>query len=182
LAAIDEKDLPTTQSPASAHTRLSRPDGDARRTQCSQAPAGKGPDAARNLDSSEAARLEDQAPYLVFSAADRLHRRSEYLRIQRDGLRFQAPHFITYAATAPQSSIVRIGITVSRRIGGAVVRNRVKRRVRETFRLALRPLLPPGTDLVVIARAGAGQLDSHSLSDELRAAVMSLRHRMEHST
>jgi ribonuclease P protein component len=46
----------------------------------------------------------------------------------------------------------RLGLSVSRRVGGAVVRNRWKRLLREAFRLT-RPQLPPGIDLIVIPRA-----------------------------
>jgi ribonuclease P protein component len=116
---------------------------------------------------------------LGFSEADRLHRRSEYLRAQGLGVRFQTPHFVVYAASLGQGSTVRIGITVSRRIGGAVVRNRLKRCVREAFRHDLRPRLPRGTDFVVIARTGAGELNTPALKEELRAATTNLARRIE---
>lgn len=48
----------------------------------------------------------------------------------------------------------RLGLSVSRKVGGAVVRNRWKRLLREAFRLR-RPDLPQGVDLVVVPRAGA---------------------------
>jgi ribonuclease P protein component len=51
----------------------------------------------------------------------------------------------------------RLGITVSRKVGSAVVRNRVKRQVREWFRDA-RHRLHPGIDLVVIGRSSAAWL------------------------
>lgn len=65
----------------------------------------------------------------------------------------------------------RLGVTVSRRIGNAIVRNRIKRRVRESFRIALRELLPPGASIVVIARAGADRLRSDAIRTELSAAA-----------
>jgi ribonuclease P protein component len=116
---------------------------------------------------------------LSFAAADRLHRSAEFLRLQRNGVRFQSPHFVVYAGNLehePQRS--RLGVTVSRRIGNAVVRNRVKRRVRESFRKGLRALLPPPTSIVVIARGGAASLESAAIVDELTMAARNLSGRI----
>ena len=171
MAARDEKDLSTPQSTPRTHARLPRPDGDAGRPQDPEAPAGQGPHPARGLDSAEAARLDPQAREFAFRATDRLHRRSEFIRAQRGGFRVQTAHFVIYAFVTAPAPAVRLGVTVARRIGGAVVRNRVKRRVRECFRVTLRGMLPTGTDLVVIARVGAGAMPWTPLRDELLGAA-----------
>lgn len=64
----------------------------------------------------------------------------------------------------------RLGLTVSRRVGNAVARNRVKRRVREWFRRE-QGRLSPGRDYVVIARPGAASLETGALWAELERMV-----------
>ena len=59
----------------------------------------------------------------------------------------------------------RIGIVTSKRVGGAVVRNRVRRRLREVFR-AMRPRLIPGLWLVVVAKSSAAKATLAALSEE----------------
>jgi len=120
---------------------------------------------------------------LSFGASDRLHRSAEFIRLQRSGLRFQSPHFVLYAGmleNEPERS--RLGVTVSRRIGNAVIRNRVKRRVREIFRGRIRDSLAKGTSLVVIARIGAGGLATASITDELITAARNLTARISERT
>jgi ribonuclease P protein component len=59
------------------------------------------------------------------------------------------------------------------------MRNRVKRRVRECFRRELRSMIPEGTDLLVIARTGAAQIETRAILSELVTATQSLRRRIE---
>ena len=179
LAATDEKDLSTAQSPTQTDPRLPVPDGLAGRPQRTQAPPRQGTEAPDGLDSAETARLADERRF-GFGTADRLRRRAEFARVQRHGARFQTAHFVVYAAHPTDEMLSkdgarpRLGMAVARRIGGAVVRNRVKRRVRECFRLELRRLLPANTDLVVIARIGAGELESAAIAAELKTAISNL--------
>ena len=103
-----------------------------------------------------------------FPKAARVRRRREYLALGRTAQRRHTPHFVLLCAARDGES--RLGITVSRKVGGAVVRNRVKRCVREVFRRDPRHLLP-NHDVVVIARAGAAALAFREIADELGAAV-----------
>jgi ribonuclease P protein component len=120
---------------------------------------------------------------LSFGPPDRLHRSTEFLHLQRSGVRFQSPHFVIYAGNLAVKHVdsparSRLGVTVSRRIGNAVVRNRVKRRVREIFRKEMRAKLPTGIAVVVIARGGAGALASAAIRDELSMAARNLSGRI----
>ncbi len=67
------------------------------------------------------------------------------------------PHRLLVLYVAPNDlEHIRVGITVSGRVGKAVVRNRVRRRLREALRARL-PRLKPGLDLLLIARASSAQ-------------------------
>lgn len=113
-----------------------------------------------------------------FSPADRLHHSAEFRYLQRHGVRVQSSHFVLYAGRFPGKEKSRLGVTVSKRVGIAVIRNRVKRRVRETYRLLLRAMLPPGISLVVIARDRAGELTSEAIGGELNAATLAIASRL----
>jgi len=93
-------------------------------------------------------------------------------------MRLQSPHFVVYAGQIPDNARGALGITVSRRIGNAVARNRVKRRIRECYRRSLRERLPAGLALVVIARTGAATLDFPTLSTELQGAAAKLKEKL----
>lgn len=82
----------------------------------------------------------------------RLLRRPEFTACYEAGRRFFSRHFIVFALShAPDRAEWRVGFAVSKKIGPAVRRNRVKRVLREFFRLH-QALLPPGTDIVVVPK------------------------------
>lgn len=103
-----------------------------------------------------------------FPRADRLLRRSEFMRVQQQGRRVHTSHFVLLLIRAGRDA-TRLGVTVGRRVGGAVQRNRVKRLVREVFRLNRR-LFPRECDVVLVARSGADRLDYASVLGELERA------------
>lgn len=101
----------------------------------------------------------------------RLRKRREYLAVQRGGQRVTTPHFIVYGR--PTRRPTRVGVTVSRKVGKAVTRNRVKRWVREAFRQN-REQVPETMDLVLVARQGRVPPDFASVVSELLDAAQRL--------
>ena len=104
-----------------------------------------------------------------FPRASRLRRSREFQRVARLGQRMTTEHFIVLLMRSDpnrSANLPRLGVTVSKRVGNAVVRNRVKRGIREWFRRSRVSLAPQG-DLVVIARQGAAKLGAREISLEL---------------
>ena len=102
---------------------------------------------------------------------DRLRARSSFLAAQRRGRRVPGRNLVVYALSRPETEHkerARIGITVSKKVGNAVVRNRVKRWLREGYR-RMASSAPGGTDLVIIARPATAhstyQRTAHELSE-----------------
>lgn len=100
---------------------------------------------------------------------DRLRSSRDFRRVGREGRRRRSRHFVLLIA-AKRSEVRReapaLGVTVSRKVGKAVRRNRVKRCIREWFRHH-REALPARSDVVVIARPGAAELSTAEIEREL---------------
>jgi ribonuclease P protein component len=96
---------------------------------------------------------------------DRVRRSSEYQRIMKNGARYRTSHFSIRMLKNPMGR-PRLGIAVGRKAGKACARNRIKRRLREYFRLN-RDKMPPEMDMVFIALRGATMLRTTGLREEL---------------
>jgi ribonuclease P protein component len=103
----------------------------------------------------------------------RLSRSSEFERVYRHGRSTANRHLVLYAFPNASAQGRRLGLSVSRKVGGAVQRNRVKRLLREAFTRA-EDRLAPGQDVVVVARPEAGQLAEQQGLEGVAASLTEL--------
>src|SRR5205085_12690700 len=111
----------------------------------------------------------------------RLKTRADFLRVAAARRRAARPGLVLQAAPRPLGSgdgeAVRIGFTASRKVGNAVVRNRAKRRLRAAAAEVLARDGRPGTDYVLIARAGTGERPFAELVRDLETALRQIDRR-----
>lgn len=99
----------------------------------------------------------------------RLLRSRDFARVRRRGRSASGPLFALYVLPVRPPDI-RVGFSVSKKVGKAVVRNRVKRRLREAVRQEL-PSIRPGTDLVFIARPSAAEASYWDIAEAVQWAL-----------
>jgi ribonuclease P protein component len=101
----------------------------------------------------------------------RLKRRAEFRKLAAQGRKAPMPGLVLQALTRDDADPARLGFTVTKKIGNAVVRNRTRRRLKEAARLWLREHPVAGVDLVLIGREGTRKRDFRKLQDDLRRAL-----------
>jgi ribonuclease P protein component len=151
----DEAHLPAEQPRPQAASRVPQPHGDRRRPQGAERPPRARPQEAQRLDT-----IKKRADFVAANG----------------GLRATTPGFILLVRDRKDPDPgMRVGFTVTKKIGGSVVRNRMKRR----FRALARELVPAkglaGADHVVIGRAKGIERDFALLRSELAGALDRLR-------
>src|SRR5689334_3205629 len=151
----DEAHLPAEQSGPQAASRVPRPHGDGRRTQGAERPPRPRPQEAQRL-----VTLKKRADFVAANI----------------GRRATTPGFILLVRDREDSDpAMRVGFTVTKKIGGAVVRNRMKRR----FRALAREIVPvkgvPGADHVMIGRSKGIEREFGLLRSELVQALENVR-------
>lgn len=106
-----------------------------------------------------------------FRKDERIRRRREYLIAQRKGNKLHQKDLLAFVLYRPIGTLdsatkARVGITVSKKVGNAVSRNRVKRWLREGWRQQ-KELFPPDVDIVVVAKHSAAEAGFFALAQQL---------------
>ena len=100
----------------------------------------------------------------------RLRKRAEFLAV-RAGEKRRGRLFLLEALKRPDSDASRIGITVTKKVGNAVVRNRVRRRIKEAMRVHVADDMAPGSDYVIVARRDVLAVPFQTLTAELARRI-----------
>jgi ribonuclease P protein component len=108
----------------------------------------------------------------------RLKRRSDFLRVAEARRKYAAPGLVLQARRREEADVpaaaIRVGFTVTRKLGGAVERNRARRRLKSAAEAVMPEAAAPGHDYVVIGRAATRGRPYAALLDDLRAALGAL--------
>ena len=102
---------------------------------------------------------------------NRLTKRAEFLRAAARGRKSAMPGLVLQALPRDDMRPARLGFTVTKKVGNAVVRNRTRRRLKEAARLVLREAPLFGVDLVLIGRDGTRARSFTNLREDLRRAL-----------
>jgi len=104
---------------------------------------------------------------------DRLRKRADFIAAAR-GPRVARPAFVVQSRLRDDSGPIRIGFTVTKKVGTATERNRVRRRLREMVRLAGVIAPPSPRDYVIVGRRDALEREFSVMIDDFRSALMRL--------
>lgn len=113
-------------------------------------------------------------PPLGISKENRLRQRADYLAVQAAGTKLHGRHVLAITRKRPEPDLPgRLGITVTKKVGNAVVRNRIRRLLREWLRQ--HGWVPTGWDVVLVAKdTAAGQLHPNDFAADLTRILRQL--------
>jgi len=105
-----------------------------------------------------------------FKREERILKKKEFISLKLHGRRYYTKNF-SVIIRKNRGGITRLGITVSKRIGHSVKRNRIKRLTREFFRLN-KQQIPKGYDLIITALKGNNTFDFFKVQEELGSLLL----------
>jgi ribonuclease P protein component len=150
----DEADLPAQEEASRQGTRFPSPDEDHRGTPGSGRPPRARPQEAHGLITDRG----QNSPRLVM-----LSRPEDFAALQSSGTVRSHP-LLVVRVRRTDLEVTRFGLSTGRKLGGAVVRNRVRRRLREVLRV-MAPSFQPGWDVLIIARSPVISAEYDALTD-----------------
>ena len=156
-----EADVSTEQAGAQAPSWISPPAED------QGWPQGAGRQASARAQAAERLTSDPR------SSMERLRQRADFLAAAT-GARAPVSGFVLQALNRREDGPVRVGFTVSKKVGNAAERNRVRRRLREVVRLAPEAPLRPGYDYVLIGRAAGLKRPFDGLQNDIAMALKRL--------
>jgi len=157
----DEEDVSAQEALAQARAWLHGPNGDEGRTPRARSSSSQGAQATHRLT---AVTADETVPVLPM-----LRRRADFEAIGRHGIARSTPTLVLRWMRTDRAE-TRIGLSTPRTIGGAVQRNRVRRRLRSLLRERI-GRIGPGWDLLLIARPPAGEASQASLGETIDALL-----------
>jgi ribonuclease P protein component len=111
------------------------------------------------------------APVSASTQPGRLKQRVEFLRVAAQGRKAPTHGVVLQALPRDNTELVRVGFTVTKKVGNAVIRNRTRRRLKEAARLLLQDRPVSGFDLVLIGRNHTRGRPFLELQDDIRRAL-----------
>jgi ribonuclease P protein component len=100
-----------------------------------------------------------------FPKRERLLNRGDFVNLNREGKKYHTGHLVIYLRKN-RLGVSRLGITTRRNTGNAVTRNRIRRLIREVYRLH-KAFFPRSCDIVIAAKKGAGDMDFWKMREEV---------------
>lgn len=101
----------------------------------------------------------------------RLKRRPEFLQVSAKGRKVPVHGLVLQVLARDDNGPARLGFTVTKKVGNAVVRNRTRRRLKEAARLLLKRRMVSGVDLVLVGRSATGGRHFVTLIDDIDRAL-----------
>ncbi|WP_226683782.1 ribonuclease P protein component [Sutcliffiella horikoshii] len=103
----------------------------------------------------------------------RIKKNKEFQHVFQKGKSMANRQFVIYAVQKADQPVFRIGLSVSKKIGNAVTRNRIKRLVRQAVH-EIKEQLPGGVDIVIIARKPAADMSLEEVKKSLQHVIRKL--------